>query len=71
MMVYYATFLWCGVKTIDSTFGSILHVKAENKEEARKKIFDYIREHYSVNSIGYKVMGNPDKYSFSIMTEIL
>ena len=71
MILYYATFLWCGIKTIDSASGSILYVKAENKEEAKGKIFDYIRRIYSVNSMGYEVMENPDKYAFSIEEETL
>ena len=68
--LYYATFLWCGVKTMETSFGSTLYVKADNKDEAREKIFDYIRKHYSVQSVGYKVMENPDKFNFAINTEV-
>ena len=69
MKLYYATYILYGVQTITTASGSTLYVKAENKEEAKQKIFDYIRNHYSVQSIGYRVMETPDRYSFAIMTD--
>lgn len=56
MILYYATFNHWGFKIIETIFGDILYVKAENKEDAKQKIYDYIRRNYSVNSIGYKAM---------------
>lgn len=66
MKIWYASVIFYGVQLLTNAFGSMLLVKAENAEEAKRKIIEYLQVHCSVGTMGQLVAENPDRYHMTV-----